>query len=147
MNLNDNNNSFSLNVKGYEFLNSKFFEDLNWLNIEILAQDDVFSWKANGPFIRTNELAELYNWIKEIKYKNSKNPEIDFLEHELSFKYLSDEDKICINFDYKFHPKGNSYNSMEDDEYKMYFNLKNINLEKILLSLELYISKYPNRSN
>lgn len=136
---------FLLEVKGYEFNESKFSEDLNWLNIEIWAQDDFYRWSAKGPFLRTIELKELYRWFNEIKAKTSKTDRIDFLENELSFQFFKDKNQISVNLDFNFHPKKYKYTYGKDEEYKLFFDADFIDINKVITDLEILILKFPRR--
>ncbi|MFQ6601769.1 hypothetical protein [Flavobacterium sp. C3NV] len=136
---------FLLEIKGYEFDKSTFSEDLNWLNIQIWAHDDFNKWNAKGAFLRTNELKQLYLWFKGIEDRKNEVDRIDFIENELSFQYFKDENRICINLDFDFHPKKERYVYGKDEEYKLFFDLNFINIKKLIQDLEQLILKFPER--
>ncbi len=140
-----NNIFFKLTVKSYEFLNSAHESDLEWLNIKIEAKDNFFEWTSNGAFITVSELDNLQKWFKEIKTKTCKNKRMDFLENELSFQYFEEKKCISVNFDFSFHPKGNEYVYGKDKEYKIFFNIELLDLNKIINDLNFYILKFPKR--
>ncbi|MCL9768862.1 hypothetical protein NAT47_00355 [Flavobacterium sp. HXWNR69] len=137
---------FELRILDYQFLVSNFIDDLNWLNIEILAEDNFYSWKAKGAFLRTDELVELLNWFEQL-YLNHEtiNEKLFFLENEISFEYYKELRQISVNLDFNFHPKKEKYVYGQDYEYKLFFELNKLNLEKILLSLRTLILKFPNK--
>ena len=144
MMLRQEDRKFLLEIKGYEFNESKFSEDLNWLNIEIWAQDDFNKWNAKGPFLRTNELKELCLWFKGIETKTNKS-KIDFLENELSFQFFKEKNQISINLDFGFHPKKEKYVYGKDEEYKLFFDKDFIDTNKVVKDLEQLILKFPER--
>jgi len=136
---------FLLEIKGYEFNESRFSDDLNWLNIEIWAQDNFNKWTAKGPYLRTNELKELYQWFNKIETKTNTVSKINFLENELSFQFFKEKNQISINLDFAFHPKKERYVYGKDDEYKLYFDTDYIDINKVIRDLELLVLKFPER--
>jgi hypothetical protein len=145
MNLRQENKIFILKILDYEFKDSNFNEDLNWLNIEIWAQDDYYKWSSKGPFLRVSELKELYNWFNKLENNENEIDKIDFLENEISFQFLKKESRIIINLDFSFHPKKQNYIYGHDHEYKLSFDLNLFEIYKILKDLEQSILKFPER--
>jgi len=141
----DKTKQFILNIKNYEFLNSDILEDLDWLNIEILVSDDFNQWKASGPYLRTLDLTKLYLWFIKLNEGKEVESRINFLENELSFEYKKDEQELSINLDFNLHPKGKKYDYNHDTEYKLIFELKNIDINIILKSLKKIINDFPIR--
>ncbi|KFF11991.1 WapI family immunity protein [Flavobacterium hydatis] len=142
----DDYKQFSLTINSYEFQFSNFKEDLNWLNITIYAQDYENRWKSSGAFLNTFELVNLYNWFLALKNDSMlSSTRIDFLEHELSFSYKGNEQILIVNLDFNFHPNKDKYVYGVDEEYKINFDLKSLELESILSSLEKDLKKYPIR--
>jgi hypothetical protein len=50
-----------------------------------------------------------------------------------------------VNLDFNFHPNKDKYVYGVDEEYKIHFDLKSLELESILSSLEEDLKKYPIR--
>ncbi|MDN3672967.1 hypothetical protein QWY99_07870 [Flavobacterium branchiarum] len=141
----DTYKQFSLTINSYEFQFSKFKEDMNWLNITIYAQDDKNRWKNSGAFLNTFELVNLYDWFLKLRKDLPISKRINFLEHELSFSYERSKQILIVNLDFNFHPNKDKYIHGVDEEYKIYFDLKSLDLESIIDSLKEDLKKFPIR--
>lgn len=143
MKLVDKNSMFSLDVLDFESHNSNLAEDLNWINIRIIAEDDKNKWSASGPFINTKELFELFLWFKKCNKNLEFSERIDFIENEFSVEIDRVNNVILIYLDFDFHPKGKNYVYLKDSEYKLKFDLDFINMDEIIYSLQKLINEFP----
>lgn len=144
--LKNQQNIFKLEVLNYEFHNSDFKEDLNWLDVRIYAEDKINRWTAQGPFLQTIDVISLLEWFRMIESNSDKvEKRLNFLEHELSFEVIENK-TIVVNLDFTFHPKGTDYDYDRDTEYRLYFDLNRIDLKKDLIpNLERLTLEFPVR--
>ena len=58
---------FRLTILGYQFPDiTNQYEDSNWLNIRIQVKDRRGPWETSGPWLRTEDVAELATWLDAV---------------------------------------------------------------------------------
>ena len=143
--LRDRDKKLKLIILGYEYMMSEVVEDLNWLNIEIIASDLKNNWSSSGSYLRTFDLVEMRSWFSDIQEGKQVSKRLDFIEHELSFEYYEEKQELSVNLDYGLHPNGEGYRANVDSEYKMIFSLSAVNMDTLLATLKTLIDKFPIR--
>ena len=144
INLFDKGNKFSLRVKGYEFPSARDEVDANWLVVSIDVEHkggDV--WRACGPYLRTDELLRLLEWLRNLKAEVPPS-RIAFTEGELAFSYLDDM-QLAVILDFNFHPKGAAYDYSSDREFSLCFKVDNKSLVNLIRSVEKTMREFPER--
>ncbi len=137
------NTKFTLDILGYEFHNSKLFEDLNWLNVKITAKDSNNDWNSSSAILTAIELQELYVWLKNIRNENYEKSRINFIESEFSMGIDVQNKKIIIYLTFDFHPKGNFFDYGKDFEYELFFDLTPKRMDELLKGLQKLVRDFP----
>jgi hypothetical protein len=138
--------SFELDVERYEFDAAMDYDDANWLIVKIVCSDQQHQWSATDSCLLTYELKELYSWLESLKSLLVEKSSISFLEGELAFEYEKNTDILSVVLNFKFHPKGSSFQYGEDgdDKYVMNFQTSDY-LSQLLLDIKALIDKFPER--
>jgi hypothetical protein len=140
----DKGNKFSLRVKGYEFPSARDELDANWLVVSIdVEHKGREAWRACGPYLRTNELLRLLEWLRNLE-AGVLPSRIAFTEGELAFSYLGNM-QLAVILDFSFHPKGAAYDYSSDREFSLSFKLDDKGLVNLIRSVEKAIKEFPER--
>ncbi|SEI20103.1 WapI family immunity protein [Pseudomonas asplenii] len=134
---------FFLKVSRYEFFRGER-EDLNWLFVKIGARlEDGLSWRAEGAYLQAGELVDFFEWLNLI-LSGSEVSRLEFVEGEVSFGYSLGEG-FCVILDFSLHPKGDKYIYGCDSEYKIYFDLNELEFRRLSESVKKTIEEFPIR--
>jgi hypothetical protein len=89
--------SFQLDVVGYQFGQAKgsYWDDDNWLVIEINVVEGVRQWRAREPALQTSELVALVEWCRET-VAGATIDAFEAIEPNLSFTATSDGGMIAL---------------------------------------------------
>ncbi|AZF37632.1 hypothetical protein C4J88_2850 [Pseudomonas sp. R4-39-08] len=140
----DKGNKFSLRVKAYEFPSARDELDANWLVISIdVEHKGGEAWKACGPYLRTNELLRLLEWLRNLE-AGVLPSKIVFTEGELAFSY-SDDMQLAVILGFNLHPKGAAYDYSSDREFSVCFKVDDKGLVNLIRSVEKAIREFPER--
>jgi len=78
---------FELTLVRYQFPNSSTDEyDANWLIIRTRAAVAGREWTSDDPAMLTWEVEELANWIESLGNNHGVEPQLEFIEPNLSFR-------------------------------------------------------------
>lgn len=138
--LNNSSYRFSLKIVDYQFPNSVDDWDANWLSILIKLEDHTndIHFEFTDPCLLTMEIVDLKNWFLALK-DNREKVKIRFMEPELSFSFL--DNFLRINLRHRLNP------STYQPVYEIGFSLNNIQIEKVIESIEKKILEYPKKFN
>ena len=77
-----------ITVLGREYPDVNDSWDANWLNVEILFENEASRIKAQGPLIRNTELKEFKEELKNIYETLKGNAELKCLEPNMNIKMI-----------------------------------------------------------
>lgn len=141
-----NGQTVELRITGYEFQNTTGDIDDDWLLVYLNVKSLLGNWQTIDSSLLTWELAHLIDWFKDLAAnRNLKHEELEFLEPNLSFEFLGNEDADHKNFRIKFDLESRPQSAKDDEEYFVDFSVDKPELERIANSLELELRKFPQR--
>ena len=89
-------NYFKLYVLGFEFAESEYQEDLDWVNIEIDVKYNSTTWTARGAYLTINEISKIETWFSHISNFSIKKDRLDFFENEIAFEFNKSQNILSI---------------------------------------------------
>lgn len=117
--------------------------DSNWLSINTEIKDfqnNLFYDNSDNCQL-TIELVKLKEWLSNLKNINfDETDEIHFMEPVISIKFKNNQLEIILR--YQLNPK---YKEDFDSEYSLFFSVNQKKILNIIVQLEGYIKKYPEK--
>lgn len=117
--------------------------DSNWLSINTEIKDfqNNLFFDNNDYCLLTIELVKLKEWLSNLKNINfDEADEIHFMEPVISIKFKNNQLEIILR--YQLNPK---YKEDFDSEYSLFFSVNQKEILNIIVQLERYIKKYPEK--
>lgn len=141
--LKNNTTAFKLTVEGYAYPFSRDYWDSNWLSINTEIKDfqNNLFYNNSDNCLLTIELVKLKEWLSNLKNINfDETDEIHFMESVISIKLKNNQLEIILR--YQLNPK---YKEDFDSEYSLFFSVNQKEILNIIVQLERYIKKYPEK--
>ncbi|RRA97699.1 WapI family immunity protein [Larkinella rosea] len=82
--------SFELDILDYEYSDSKYFMDRNWLLISLRTRYQNKEYTTTAPLLSTWEIELLINWMRSVAAQRELSPRLSFVEPCLGFSNSSD---------------------------------------------------------
>ncbi len=144
---NGDNTEFEMKVVGYQFPHIENEEyDSNWLNIMIRVKLPQGSWTATDPSLLTWELISLTEWLEKIAEGKRVEPEKSFMEPELRFELIEEENKkLRVYFECSSRPSWAPYDSAGMDDLYAEFGINENELRKAAGALREDLKRFPVR--
>lgn len=144
----DTKTEFELEVVSYQFpqLENEAY-DSDWLNIRVTVEHPRGSWSKTDSCLLTFELAGLADWLSKIAEEMPAVSEADFIEPELSFKWIGEGNNcLSIYLDYSLRPEWCPYDGPnQEDELFVTFAVTADDLRNAAGSLRHQLQKFPVR--
>ncbi len=86
--LGPNGDKFELILVRYQFPHSTDEFDANWLMVRTVCSIGGREWSSEDPALLTWEVEALANWLADIAQHHQASDSEDFLEPNISFKFL-----------------------------------------------------------
>jgi hypothetical protein len=142
---NSDDESFELEIKGYEYpnLSPRDDYDSNWLLINIKVQMLARSWTRTNPALLTWEVENLLKWLRDISTNKEVDPELEFIEPNVSFTLNGDgsSKKLRVHFDLEFKPG----DPLDETDCFVDFPLNGNLLGDAVLALEASLNRFGQR--
>lgn len=81
--------SFELDILDYEYSDSKYFMDRNWLLISLKTRYQNKEYTTTAPLLSTWEIELLINWMRSVAAQRELSPRLSFVEPCLGFSNSS----------------------------------------------------------
>ena len=140
----DHNNSFEMNLVGYQFKgrNNDEFDD-NWLNIEVKVSQPNGSWSSTDPSLLTWEVARLIEWLES---NGQESTEIDFIEPNIRFEFIpGNRTTLRIYFELESRPNWAPSDVAGMDDLWADFEVTPRDLKAAADSLRRNLENFPER--
>jgi hypothetical protein len=89
MKLTGPDSSFELDILDYEYSDSQYFMDRNWLLISLKTRYQNKEYTTTAPLLSTWEIELLINWMRSVASQRQLSPRLSFVEPCLGFSTSS----------------------------------------------------------
>ncbi|MFC5411217.1 hypothetical protein ACFPMF_17985 [Larkinella bovis] len=83
--------SFELDILDYEYSDSQYFMDRNWLLISLRTKYKNKAYTTTAPLLSTWEIELLIKWMRSVASQRQLSPRLSFVEPCLGFSNSSTE--------------------------------------------------------
>ncbi|RIV18135.1 hypothetical protein DYU11_29715 [Fibrisoma montanum] len=80
---------FELNILDYEYSDSPFFLDRNWLIVSLRTRHNGRECVRTAPLLSTWEIELLLKWMRSVASERELSPKLTFIEPGLGFNNVS----------------------------------------------------------
>ncbi|MGV3557974.1 WapI family immunity protein [Larkinella arboricola] len=91
MKLTGPDSSFELNILDYEYSDSQYFMDRNWLLVSLKTRYQNKEYTTTAPLLSTWEIELLIQWMRSVVSRRQLSPRLSFVEPCLGFRYASSD--------------------------------------------------------
>jgi hypothetical protein len=145
----NNGSSFHLRISGYQFPEIKDGGlDANWLRIYMTVSVPQGSWSVTDPFLTTDEIEALADWLDAVAAHPQTENQIGFIEPNLSFEVIQPtEGTSCLRISFAIEclPPWADRSAYEANDEYVDFSLSDIELHSAAESLRSQLKLYPQR--
>ena len=141
-----NNNSFELQIAGYQYPGNTDCEyDANWLIIEIDVTHPDGTWRGRDPSMLTTEVAALARWLRHLS-QTYNTETCGFIEPNLEFRLSDDRDTLSVHFDLESRPDWipDKYNF--DGDVFVTFPVSEVNFQDAANDLDRQLLQFSERA-
>jgi hypothetical protein len=132
----------------YEFPGSTADFDANWLVIRVDVEIDGRSWRSTDPSLLTTEVASLLGWLEAPASSHVVNPELEFIEPNLSFEAVHSsphEIRIRVWFELESRPRWAPRDAVDDRDFCVDLTLRSSEVERAAVELGKQLERFPPR--
>jgi hypothetical protein len=90
------NNKFKLKILKYQYKQSDFPEDLEWLVCKIFIKNDFMKYKIKDPCLQYKEIQGLIDFLKIIKKKSNYKKELKWFNFENTITFTKTKNNFLI---------------------------------------------------
>ena len=151
MRIETDDRSFTLAIDRYEFPDEELgptednpaedFDRGRFLIITVRLSDQSRSWKVTGPYVDTEELVRLADWLDSIARGNPTEDGIYFIERDWEWTVDAGVSTLTLHLSSAFLPP----TSLRGKTYAMPFSVDSIDLPSAVSSLRRQLLAFPSR--
>ena len=123
--------------------------DSNWLQIRLNATVDGKAWTSVDPSLLTMDVETLANWLDSVADGRRVDPELDFMEPNLSFQVDGDEPRgirMRVWFELESRPPWKKNDVAGARDFAAQLLVDSEQLRRAALDLRTQLSEFPTRA-
>lgn len=143
----EDGSAVTLRLLDYQFPDISYGHDANWLRVMVEVISPAGSWTATDSCLLTIEIAQLADWLDSLGNGHTQEDALDFLEPELTFRFLESRDDILtlsIVFAYELRPR-RLREARGDEEMQIDIHVPRSALLELSHSLRSQLRRLPPR--